>query len=89
MSGKIYVSMNYFFTEIENSPRHRNFPNDERYESGLDLRPCLRCGSRRFWFDGDDDEWLCWTCAPPIVENMIRFELTGEFAASKSATGAP
>src|ERR1019366_7493962 len=32
------------------------------YEAGVDLKPCPVCGSRMWWFDGQ--EWQCWTCQP-------------------------
>ena len=49
------------------------------YEAGVDLRPCIRCGSRKFWFDDEADEWRCWICAPPIVGDVIRLEVNGVY----------
>jgi hypothetical protein len=50
------------------------------YNAGSELRPCLRCGSRKYWFDDEADEWTCWICVPSMVENVIRLELKPEFA---------
>lgn len=36
------------------------------YEAGLDMRPCVRCRSRKYWFDDQADEWLCGICVPPV-----------------------
>lgn len=41
------------------------------YEAGSELHPCLRCGSRKFWFDDDLNEWRCSTCDPLIVDNVV------------------
>jgi hypothetical protein len=37
------------------------------------LRPCERCRSRKFWLDGD--EWLCFVCVPPPIQNIITVEI--------------
>ena len=34
-----------------------------------DLTPCPACGSRKWWYDGQ--EWQCWTCAPCPDGNPI------------------
>jgi hypothetical protein len=57
------------------------------YEARSELCPCS-CGSRNFWFDDEADEWWCWTCEPPIVENVIRLELTGEIRGCLSTRSA-
>ena len=43
------------------------------YDEMDKLRPCARCGSRRYWFDGD--VWQCWKCVPPPSLDMIRVDL--------------
>ena len=44
------------------------------YEEMDKLRPCARCGSRRYWFEGD--MWQCWHCVPPPSPDQIRVDLT-------------
>jgi len=38
------------------------------------LRPCERCRSRKFWLAGD--EWLCFFCVPPPIQNIITVEIS-------------
>ena len=43
------------------------------YDEMDKLTPFRRCGSRRYWFDGE--LWQCWICVPPPPADMIRIDL--------------
>jgi hypothetical protein len=57
------------------------------YEDLSELRPCERCRSRKFWFDGD--EWQCLVCVPPSVQNTITVELNPETQGQGAPTKLP
>jgi hypothetical protein len=46
------------------------------YEAVADLAPCPVCGSRKWWFDGQ--QWQCWRCAPCPDKNPITAELNAD-----------